>query len=267
MRFEVLRRTIAARRRSLVGWGAGIVGLLVLIVLAYPAIRDQDAYSDLLDDYPDFVKEILGLGSGLDITSPAGYLNSQVLTNMLPLIFLIFLIAFATRETAGEEQDGRMDLALAHPISRERYLLEKVAAMLVGGFVLAVVAAVSLLAPAPLIDMDISFNGLVGAVMSVFLLSLVFAALAFAIAAITGRRAVALGMAAGVGVALYILWGLAALIDAFTATRFVNPFFWGLAGDPILDGLQVGNALLLMGEVAVLIAIAVWGFRRRDLKV
>ena len=40
-----------------------------------------------------------------------------------------------------------------------------------------------------------------------------------------------------------------------------------MAGDPILHGIQGANLLLLAGITGVLVAIAVWGLRRRDLGV
>jgi ABC-2 type transport system permease protein len=264
---EITRRTLAARRKSLLGWGIGVTAFMVLIVASYPAIRDQSGITDLIDDYPDWVEQILGLGGGLSITEPAGYLNSQVFANVLPLIFLTFLIAFAVRETAGAEHDGTMELTLAHPLTRDRYLVEKSAAMIIGGLFLAVLATVTLLGPALAIGMDLSFWGLVSAVISVFVMSLVFAALALAVAAATGSRALAMGASAGLAVAAYVLWGLQSLLDALAPTRFLNPFHWALAGDPILDGAQLGNLAGLIAAVAVLVALAVWSFRRRDLGV
>jgi ABC-2 type transport system permease protein len=267
MRGEVIRRTLASRRKSLIGWAIGVTGFMVLIVASYPAIRDQSGITDIIEDYPDWVEQILGLGGGLAITEPAGYLNSQVFANVLPLMFLIFLIAFAVRETSGAEQDGTMELTLAHPITRGAYLLEKSAAMVVAGLLLAVLSAVTVLLPAAAVGMDLSLWGLASAVISVFVMSLLFAALALAIAAGTGSRAVAFGVSAGLGVASYVLWGLQSLIDVLAPTRLLNPFHWALAGDPILDGVQGANVLGLLAATAALLAVALWLFRRRDLGV
>jgi ABC-2 type transport system permease protein len=267
MRGEVARRTLAARKKSLLGWGIGVAGFMVLIVASYPAIRDQSGITDLIDEYPDWVQQILGLGGGLSITSPAGYLNSQVFANVLPLVFLIFLIAFAVREVAGAEQDGTMELTLAHPVTRDDYLLEKTLAMIGGGVLLALVAAVTMLVPALAIAMDLSIWGVISAIVSVFAMCLLFGVLALAVAAATGSKALALGISAGLGVAAYVLWGLQSLLDAIAVTRFFNPFHWALAGDPILDGIQAANIAGLLVATAVLLGLAVWLFRGRDLGV
>src|SRR3972149_2283814 len=148
---EVFRRVLAARKKSLTAWALSLVALMLMMVGAYPAVRDQDMFSDLMEQYPDFVQQIMGLGSGLDIASPAGYLNSQVFANMLPMLFLIFLIGFAVREAAGEERDRTMDLLLAHPVTRERVLVEKLAALLGAGLWLGVAAGAPPMGFGPLV--------------------------------------------------------------------------------------------------------------------
>jgi len=265
MRPEILRRVLAGRRKSLVAWAIAVLALLAVIVLAYPAVRDQPSIGDFIDNYPDFVEQILGLGGGLDFTSPAGYLNSQLYANTLPIIFLIFLIAFASRETVGEERDRTLNLALAVPTRRERFVLEKFAAMAIAGLGLALVATAVMIAMDPVVDLGIGIAGYIGATVSVYLIALVFATLALALGAATGSRSVTLGVTSGLAVGLYVLWGLAPLVDALKGLDRLNPWFWGLAGTPILDGLQVGNALLLIVIVVILTGGAVAGFRRRDI--
>lgn len=267
MRTEIFRRVMAGRRKSLIWWAIGVFAMMLLVLVSYPAVRDQPSLSDLLDDYPDFVQQILGLAGGLDLTSPAGYLNSQVFANTLPIIFLIFLIAFAARETVGEERDRTMDLGLAHPIRRERYILEKFAAMTLTGLGLAAVAALTMIALGPALEMDLPISGYLGATLSVYLIALVFATLALALGAATGSRAMAFGVTSALAVGMYILWGLAPLVDALKGLDRVNPFYWGLAGVPILNGLQIGNALLLGAIVVILAGGAVAGFSRRDIGV
>lgn len=265
MRADTLRRVLFGRRKSMLGWAIGVFGIVLLIVLSYPAVRNQPSLSDLLEDYPDFVQQILGLGGGLDITSAEGYLQSQLFANTLPIMFLIFLIAFATRETAGEERDRTMSLALAHPLSRERFILEKFAAMALAGLVLSAVGALTLVAFGPLVDMELPALGYIGATVSVYLISMVFATLALAVGASTGNRGVTFGVTAALAIVMYVLWGLAPLVSALRGLDRLNPFYWGLAGLPIVNGLQVGNALLLVAITLIFAGAAVAGFRRRDI--
>jgi ABC-2 type transport system permease protein len=264
----VFRRTLRSRRRSLLGWALGMLALIAVTVAAYPSIAGQTTFDDMISDYPDFVQEILGLGSGLSISEPAGYLNSQFFSNMLPLLFIIFLISFAVRETATDEKEGTLDLVAAHPVERTRLLTEKGLAMLAAGLGLSLIATLTFVASAPVFDMsEVGADRLFAATISVFLVGVVFGGLAFAVGAATGSRGISLGVASGLAVASYILWGLAPLISAIEPAQALSPFFWALAGDPILNGVQAGNVLLLLGVGLAFMAAGVWAFERRDLKV
>lgn len=264
----VFGRTLRSRRRSLIGWALGMLALIAITVGAYPSIAGQSTFDDMIEDYPEFVQEILGLGSGLSISEPAGYLNSQFFSNMLPLLFIIFLVSFAVRETATDEREGTLDLVAAHPILRTRLMVAKAAAMLAAGFGLALIAVLTFVLTAPLFDMsEVGADRLFGATISVFLVGVVFGGLAYAIGAATGSRGIALGISAGLAVATYILFGLAPLIDAIGPLEVLSPFFWALAGDPILNGVQAGNALGMLAVGIGFIAVGIWVFERRDLKV
>ena len=105
------------------------------------------------------------------------------------------------------------------------------------------------------------------AVMTGVFAAWVFGTLALALGAATGSRAVAIGGASGAAVVFYVLWGLAPLIGALEFSNSFNPWYWVMAGDPIIHGIQGGNLLLLAGVTGALVAGAVWGLRRRDLGV
>jgi ABC-2 type transport system permease protein len=264
---EVFRRVIAARKKGLIAWTISVVAFMALMVLAYPAVADQDVFAEMMEDYPEFVEQIMGLGSGLSITSPAGYLNSQVFANMLPLLLIIFVVGLASRETAGEERDRTLDLLLAHPVTRARVVLEKATAMLATSLWLGTVSAITLIALGPLVDLDVGLSAYVGATLGSVMAGWVFGALALAMGAATGSRAMAIGVSSGAAVVFYVLWGLAPLISALEFTNSFNPWYWVMAGDPIIHGIQGGNLLLLAGVTGAFVAAAVWGMRRRDLGV
>lgn len=263
----VFWRTLRSRKRSLLAWSLGLIALIGITVAAYPSIAGQDTFNEFVDDYPEFVQEIMGLGSGLSITEPAGYLNSQFFANMLPLLFIIFLVSFGVRETATDEREGTLDLVAAHPIGRRRLMLQKAAAQLGAGAGLAAIAILVFIVSTPLVDMDIGIEPIWGATASVFLVGFVFGTLAFALGASTGRRGIAMGVSSGLAVATYILWGLAPLVEGISSLERLSPFFWALAGDPILHGVQGGNALLLAGVGLFFAAAGVLLFERRDIGV
>jgi ABC-2 type transport system permease protein len=50
-------------------------------------------------------------------------------------------------------------------------------------------------------------------------------------------------------------------------TRDLSPWHWYLGGEPLKNGLQAGDALLLLAVTTVLVAAGTWRFNRRDVAV
>jgi ABC-2 type transport system permease protein len=92
-------------------------------------------------------------------------------------------------------------------------------------------------------------------------------ALAFAFGAATGRKAVALGTSAGLVVLAYLANGVFPQVEGLQWTRDVSPWHWYLGGEPLKNGLQVGDSLLLLAVTVVLVAAGTWAFNRRDVAV
>jgi ABC-2 type transport system permease protein len=105
------------------------------------------------------------------------------------------------------------------------------------------------------------------ATLQLALLGACLGALAFAIGAATGRKALALGLTAGVTVLAYLANGVFPQVEGLAWTRDVSPWHWSVGGEPLKNGLQVGDSLLLLGTTAALVALGTWAFNRRDVAV
>jgi len=99
------------------------------------------------------------------------------------------------------------------------------------------------------------------------LFGILFGALAYAIGAATGRRAVALGGSAAVAVLAYLANAVLPQVEGLAGARALSPWDWYLGGDPLVNGVQVGHVLLLAGAAVLLVAAGTWAFRRRDIAV
>ncbi len=96
------------------------------------------------------------------------------------------------------------------------------------------------------------------------LLGVVFGALALALSASTGRTGLSRGIPAVLAVLAYIVNALAPLVDVFDRIRQVSPFFQYIGHDPLRQGTAWDSVLVSVLTIAVLVALAVAGFRRRD---
>lgn len=263
MQPDILVKTLRDRRRALIGWSIGVVAVVGMYVSLWPTIGDQASdFQKLIESYPEALKSIFGIE---EITTPAGYLNTELFSFMAPLIFLGFAIGMATDTTAGEEERKTIDLLMANPVTRTRVLLEKFGALVVGLALIASVVVASLWLGGLLVDMDIGIGYLVAAALDQLMLGAAFGAVALLIACLTGRRGFARGVAAGLAVAAFLVNSLAPLATWLEPYRELSPMYHAIATEPLRNGLGVGNVAFLLVLSGGLLGAALLAFNRRDL--
>lgn len=258
-------KTLRDARRAIGWWSIGLAAMAALMIAVYPSVRDNPDLNKMVDDYPDAFKAFLGIGENVDYTSAVGYLNSELFSFMVPLLLLIAAIGAGARATAGEEESGTLDLLLANPLSRRRLLLEKVGALAVEIALLALVLFAALAIGAEVVGMDVAPADLAAACCAAALLAFAFGAVALFLGATLGRRGAAVGGAAALAVAAYLLNSLAALVDALEPLRGASPFYHYTANDALSAGLAFDHIgfLSLLASAAVVAALV--AFERRDL--
>ena len=103
---NVLLKSLRDARRALMWWSIGLILLALMMMAFYPSIRES---AEELEGYVEALSpEVMALFAGefTDITSPEGFLNSQLYFLMVPLLFLIFAVSYGSGATAGEETKG-----------------------------------------------------------------------------------------------------------------------------------------------------------------
>jgi ABC-2 type transport system permease protein len=265
MKTEVLSETLRERRRSLLWWTLGVVGLVGLTVAFYPSVKGAGGLSDYAKDLPKSLRGLF-VGGEIDITSGPGYLNSQVFAMLAPLILLIFAIGAGGWAVAGEEERGTLDLLLAHPLRRGDFVAQRFAAVSVLVIALSTVLFVTVAVASALVDLEIGIGDLIAACGSNALLALLFGTLALAIGATWAGRARAITVATAFAIAAWMLDGLGQAVDWLNSFRPLSPFYQAIGTDPLRDGVSWGSWALLAGLTAMLLAAAVRGLERRDLR-
>lgn len=254
-------------RRGMLWWAAGLLALAGLQLAVYPTVRDETGLRDLIRDYPDAVKELFGFGGAdFDYTSAAGYLGAELFSVVVPLLLIIAAVSAGSRAIAGEEEQGHLEVLMSLPVGRARVVLEGLAAMACEVAVLGAVLLVALLAGAPVAGMHIAAAHLGAAVLAAVLLAVGFGAVALAVGAATGRRAVATGVTAALALAAYLVDSLGALVPWLDALGPFTPFHHYAAPEPLVNGPSLPHLAVLLAVVALAGAAAVATFARRDLR-
>jgi len=258
----LIRVSLAAQRRALIGWGIGLAAVALTYAAVYPSIKQSAADLDkYLQNLPDALLSIIGT----DYTSPAGYLRAELFALLGPVLLLVYGIGAGGKAIAGEEEARSLDLLLTTPIPRGRVVVDKAITLALTVLALAALVFVVVIALGPPFGLDVAIANVAAMCVMFFLLGLAFAWFALAVGCATGRRAWASAVAGGVAVVTYVLNAIAPTISGSSWARALSPFRWYLEPDPLVTGIHTENVLVLAAVALVCLVVAVWTFRRRDL--
>ena len=263
----ITRQMMGERRRSAIGYSIGMALLMLMMVAVYPSIRETgeelDAY---MDSMPASMRDAFGL-AGDSISSPQGYLMSQLYSNMFPIVLLVLGIALAAWTVAGSEAEGTLEMLLANPVTRVTAATARAVGVWLLVAVVTIVATAVLAVTSPAVGLDdgLPWWGVWSAGLASYALVMFHASIAFAVGAATGRRAWAIGAATVVLVLGFAAQLVGSAATSLTWLRDLSPWYWLIDAAPLTNApgwLDTGLPVLL---AVVLTAVGVVLFNRRDL--
>ncbi|MBK5286932.1 MAG: hypothetical protein JJE46_00560 [Acidimicrobiia bacterium] len=261
-RFVIFTKTIRDQRRGIFAWGISIAALVVVMALMWPTVRDMPDLKRLLSNYPEALRKIFKIDT---YGTPAGYLNAELFSLILPAVFLVFSIGRGARLIAGEEEDHTLDVLLCAAPSRSRVAFEKAAALVVTVGALGGILFMTMLLSSWAIDMRLAIGDIARGTIAVTALSIEFGLLALAVGAISGRRSTAAGISTLIAAAAFVLYLLGQLITAFEPWRGLSPFTQALDHGPLGPEWSIGTIAMCACGAAVF-AAALPRFTRRDIR-
>jgi len=213
----------------------GLVAVLVIVGALFPAVGGTIGKLNL----PRGVSQLLG---GADYATLTGWFRSEIGSVYGPLVMGAVAITAAAASTAGEEEDRILALVLAHPITRARLVAAKAGAVAVLVVIIAVAAWVGLLIGVALGGGGIGLGDTAAFAVHLAFFGLAIGAVALAMGAGTGRRTLASGVAAGVGVLGWLINGFAPLASALDWLKYLSPFYYYAGHDPLTQGIDADAA-------------------------
>jgi ABC-2 type transport system permease protein len=260
----VLAASLRRERRSTGVWALAMAAMSALYWGLWPTVRNDPALAQLKSQSLGKVGQAMGFD---DITTAQKYLDATVFGVLGPLLLIIFAVIAGSRAVAGDDEQGLLDIYLAQPVSRTRYLLERIGALVVQVALLAAAVAVVVVALNVLQDDGLAAADLALGAAGLGLLGLTFGLVAVAAGAAIGHRGIVVGIATAAALLTYLAYGFSSQISALHGLRFVSPFWWFTGHAPAGGGLTVVSFAVLVTVPAVLGVLAVPAFNRRDVGV
>ena len=247
----------------------GLLSVVAGIMFAYLGLLLGPVYSAMEDTVKSLSgalpEELLTLVGGADMSTPAGFYQTETLGLVAPIAVIFVGIVVSGRSIAGEETGGRLGLLLAQPISRAAIVRDTAVVMLGYVAIVSLSTAAGIAGGSLIGGLAINLWFVAQAGIMIFGLGAVFGGLALALSAGTGRQSVATFGTVGVAAVAYFGYSMLTLAGE-DAWAKVSPFYYYGAAEPLANGANWGHLAILLGIAAVLVAAAFPLFQRRDLR-
>ncbi|MCU0519335.1 MAG: ABC transporter permease [Anaerolineae bacterium] len=261
------RYTLRRMRGQILGWGVGVALLGMLIIPFYGVFaEDQAQLMAMLESYPpEFLAFFGDVTDTSAMTTPRGFLQYYFFS-MVPVLAGIFALAAGSGLLAKDEEHGRLDLIMAHPVSRTALFVGRVLALAAGSMAVVFVGWLGCAIVLQGSSMDIGAGELAMAFVPVLAQIWIYAAMALLLSMLMPAQRFALMVTGVLLAASYILSSLGKLNPNLSAVADLMPYAY-YQGAAALSGLDWGSLLGLLAVGNLCVLLAWWRFAHRDIRV
>lgn len=262
---KTLRYTFGGFRGSILSWGLGLALFGLLIVSMYETFADQGGeFQQMISSYPP---EFLAFfGATVDsMLTPAGFLKMYAFS-MLPIIVGIFAVLAGSGLIVADEEHGRLDLIIAHPIGRSAFFFGRLLGLLAAALSIHLLGwlGFSLL-------LGGSSLGLTWGQMAIPFLTLLvqivfYIVLALLLSMLLPSRNLAAVISGAVMVTSYVITSMAFMDERVETLAKLMPYAYFQAVLSFRE-LNLSWLLALLGISAAMTAAAWLRFVRRDIRL
>lgn len=248
----LIRHELKQGRKSLAVWTLSIGFFIAVCIFLYPEMKgEMEDVGDLFSSMGAFTAAF-GMDR-LNFGTLKGFYAVEC-GNILGIGGAFFASLIGITALSKEEKEKTAEFLLTHPVSRDRIVAEKLAAVVLMLIIMnAAVFGMAVLSVV-LIDEPVPFRDLCLLHGAGFLMQLELACLCFGISAFLRRSGAGIGL--GLASALYFLNLVANLSEDASFLKYFTPFGFADGADLLAEGhmdtgvLTVGMLLALAGTIA-----------------
>lgn len=254
---------------TLVTWSAVMALFAGLVGLLYTSYAGQENLAELYESVPEALQAAIGYEPGAfedGVVSAEAFIATEVYA-WWPAVLAIYAVIYAAGAVAGEAERRTLDLVLAQPVPRSRFILARAAVLAAGLGVVGLVTMAAAEAGLLVTGASVSLRGLWAVQLQAWALAGAIGAYALAASALTLSYRATLAWAGGGTVLLYVWDLVTATVDPLEPLAPLSPFSYYRALDLLTTGSLSWTGLAVCGAVALAgLATAVLAFQRRDIR-
>ncbi len=259
---SIFLKTLRDYRVPILGWGIGM-GLVVISPMASVAalVTTPQAREQLISIAATFAWN----ADAVAVDTIGGYATFKI--GIFIFLIAIWPLLAGSRMLRGEEDRGSMDVLLSLPRPRLNVALEKLAAMWTALLAMGVLIGLLAFAGGAKLGGDFGLGGGLLFGLNLALICAVFGSLALLISQFTHERGPAAGWTAGLLLVFIVLDMVHRVVPHSEWISRLSPIYYYNLSKPLVPsyGTNFGAMAVELALAAVLGAVAVWLFVRRDI--
>ena len=263
--WTTLRYTFSRLRWQAVGWGLGLAIYGVLMVSMYETMAvKQDTLQGLLANYPAEFLAFFGGDPNSPLT-PAGFLNMYAFS-MFPLIVGIYAVMVGSGLIVSDEEHGRLDLIIAHPVGRPPFFWGRTLGVLVATLSIMLLAWLGFSLALGSSSMGFTWGEMAIPFLSLFVQTLVYMTFALVLSLLLPSRSLAAMVSGAFLVASYLISSLAFMNVRLEIVSKVLPYHYY----QVVLSMKELNLVWLFGLLGIsllMTLLAYLRFTRRDIRL
>ena len=254
---------VRRRRMAVLVWGVPLGALAAMVVAIFPSIGASPQLGELLDSYPEAVKQAFGI-TDASFATAEGYLAAELFNLIAPFACCAFIVHALAVALAGAEQRATLDLVLSAPLARRQYVIGWLIGLAVTLLGILAVLAVTMQLAAEIFGVDLALESTLAGVLNLWPLALFSGGLAAVMCGVMRGAGAITGAAMGVIVAMYFVEVLGRISDSVASVDAFSAFHY--YGSAIESGIDAGAFVGVTAAGVVLAAAGCLLFERRDLR-
>jgi ABC-2 type transport system permease protein len=260
----IFRYALLRWRGQMLGWGVALAVLALVVASLYDtALQMRAQLEQLLHTLP---VEIMAFIGGLDrVFSPAGFLDTRFFS-LMPLILGVLAVLSGSGLIAGDEENGTLDLVLAHPVRRFDLIIGRWLAFCVALLSILALAWLGLIVASSFTSIHFDWLEMALPFVSLFGILVWFGGLALMLSMIVPSRRLAASLAGLLLAASYFITTYARISPGLNQLAQWSPLTH-YQGGSALEGFNTGDFAGLLLMSIVFAALAAWLFQRRDIRI
>jgi ABC-2 type transport system permease protein len=263
--WTTLRYIFTSLRSQILGWGLGVGLFGLMIVPMYETFAGkQDAFQKMVAAYPPEFLAFFGATVNSMLT-PGGFLGMYAFS-MMPIIVGIFAVIAGTGLIVGDEERGRLDLIIAHPVGRTAFFFGRALGILGAALAIHILGWLGFSALLGNSSLGVTGGQIAVPFLPLLIQVIFFVALGLLLSMLLPSRNLAAMITGAILVVSYFVSSMAFMDERMeTAAQFMPYHYFQTVLS--FQELNLNWLLALLVLSALMIVVAWWRFIRRDIRL